>query len=239
MSMLIAEVVKEFYQGESSCHDFYHLSRVAGLAAHLCCLEGGSLEVVMAASYLHDLHRHVERSKGTHVPASECDHLVLDLLYTAKVSEELHHPILEAIHYTEKYSFSPGGRKKASIESRIVRDADNLDAIGAIGIARAFVYGGKLGEPIWEPSVSTRTEHYISGSKCPSVIHHFYQKLLRLIDDLDLPSAIQIAKERHTYLEGFLKQFENEWNQAMDGLETLPQTQVAVTCGAEDNTSGI
>ena len=101
-----------------------------------------------------------------------------------------------------------------SFEGRIVQDADKLDAIGAIGIARTFAFGGKFGSVLYDPKINpikhTSLESYHKNRS--HTINHFYEKLLLLKDLMHTKTAIKIAKKRHEYMEGFLEQFYNEWD---------------------------
>lgn len=210
----LVERVQESYEAESPAHDFAHLQRVARLAVRLARVEGGVLDVVVAASYLHDLHRSEERVRGYRVPVKECDASALRLLEEAGLPERLHGPILAAVHYTDAYTFAPGGRVPAALECQIVRDADNLDALGAIGVARAFVYGGKLEEPLWDPTVPMEPGPYRAGAHCPSVLHHFQDKLLRLHEDMDTATGRREAESRHRFMLTYMRQFQREWGAA-------------------------
>ena len=134
-------------------------------------------------------------------------------LEAQNVTEET---ILHVIAIIENISFKGGNFEQQfrSKELEIVQDADRLDAIGAIGIARAFAFGGNRNRPIYEPSSaptlhSTFEEYSVSKSH---TINHFYEKLLLLKDRLNTKTAIEIGKERHLFMEDFLKQFYNEWN---------------------------
>ena len=117
--------------------------------------------------------------------------------------------IIETISYK-------GGKKTEldSIEAKIVQDADRLDAIGAIGIARAFAYGGKKGQPIYDPTLNVREEmsleEYRKGKS--TSIHHFYEKLLKLKDLLNTETAKEMAISRQEMMEVFLGQFYLEWD---------------------------
>jgi uncharacterized protein len=128
------------------------------------------------------------------------------------LSEQEKSHILEII---ETISFK-GGQKidLGSIEAKIVQDADRIDAIGAIGIARAFAYGGKRGQQIYDPEIKVRNEmskeEYRNGKS--TSIHHFYEKLLKLKNLLNTETAKQMAIARHQFMDSFLDEFFKEWN---------------------------
>lgn len=109
-----------------------------------------------------------------------------------------------------------GGRKVelTSVEAKIVQDADRLDALGAIGIARTFAYGGHKGQAIYDPMITVRSEmtinEYRNGRS--SSIHHFYEKLLKLRDLLHTNTAKKIAERRHRFMEMYLQEFYSEWD---------------------------
>jgi len=226
MEKRLKAVIRRFFQGESSAHDYFHLERVAGFARRLWEHEGGRLDVILAASYLHDIHRHLERLRGEYVPSSECEETTLGLIDEMGLPREIHRHVLEAIAYTDRHSFGRGGRGEGSLEARIVRDADNLDAMGAIGIARAFAYGGKIGEPLWVPGAAQASQPYTPGAPASSVVHHFHEKLLRLKDDFDTPLGRKLAMERHHFMVTFLERFHEEWDHAVGGDEAMSTEEV-------------
>lgn len=189
-------------------HDWYHVDRVRRSALHICKEEGlGDPLVIELAALLHDIPDEklidtVEQGraklgsffKSNIVPANIQDHIF---------------EIIDTISYK-------GGRKieLKTIEAKIVQDADRLDAIGAIGIARAFAYGGKKGQLIYHPNIQVREkmslEEYRSGKS--TSIHHFYEKLLKLKDLLNTNTARKMAEKRQQMMLSFLEQFFQEWD---------------------------
>ena len=137
----------------------------------------------------------------------------IELLTDCGYSQDI---INEVVHIVQNCSFKGGigDNKMRSLEGLIVQDADRLDAIGAIGIARTFAYGGKKGNMIYDPLVKPQeykdAEDYKNSKG--HTINHFYEKLLKLKDLMNTVTGKQIATSRHQYLEGFLEQFYKEWN---------------------------
>jgi uncharacterized protein len=189
-------------------HAMDHLERVSQLAAELREVEGGDGAVIEAACWLHDYHRVVE-DEGDDDPAI-VEARIRRALEQAGFPRTLVQDVLDCIAFTDRYSFSGHELTSPSLEARIVRDADNLDALGAVGIARAFMYGGKLREPLWVEGVSPRAT-YRSGPTS-SVLHHFFEKLLRVRDDMLTPTGRAMADERHDYMIGFLTRLRREWD---------------------------
>jgi uncharacterized protein len=208
---LIALVIED-YVPDSPTHDHSHLGRVANLARKICRAEGGNVLVVACAAWLHDLHR--QAGGDFFVPPEDMDERAQALMVSAAIPEAFHAPILNAAHYTDRYSFSDRLPFEASIESRAVRDADILDAIGAIGIARAFTFGGAYNIPLWVDSPSTEPvalDVYVQSRRPASTLHHFHEKLLRLPLELETPTAIELARRRSGYMTRFVEEFTQEW----------------------------
>lgn len=189
-------------------HSLDHLDRVASLGLELHEKEGGDRVVIQAASYLHDYHR-VAEVEGVDDPV-ELEQRIRGALDAVSFPATRVETVLECIAFTDRYSFAGHGLAAPSLEARIVRDADNLDALGAVGIARAFMFGASLGEPLWVEGVTPETT-YRSGPTS-SVLHHFFEKLLRVRDDMLTPTGRLLAEDRHDYMLGFLAQLQSEWN---------------------------
>lgn len=225
----VAPAFSEGAPGYDPCHDIHHLDRVARTAAHLARAEKADERVVTAAAYLHDLDR---TGAPDRIAAARAE------LEAEGVDAALTERILEAVDRHKDKSFAPGGVRPASLEARVLSDADKLEAIGAIGIARAFSFGGLKGRPLWagapdlampqenvrgaehpwidELSAREKDKLYISGAK-GATIDHFFEKLLRLRPDFATEAGKRMAEERHAFLRTFLTQFFDEWNAAAPG----------------------
>lgn len=192
----IEEYVRNNIKSHDGGHDWWHINRVRDLSLFICKGEGkGDLLTVEISALLHDIgdQKFREHSAGDHIM------LIRNLLENLCLEKEL---IGEVIFINENISYSKGARPEAvSPEFMAVQDADRIDAIGAIGIARAFNYGGYINNSIWDPE----------GLQ-PSTVAHFYDKLLKLKDLINTETGRQIAMDRHKYLESYLIQFYKEWN---------------------------
>ena len=207
---ILAKTEKFVYEQliqDASGHDWYHIDRVRKLALHIAKQERkGDLFTIEMAALLHDI-------PDDKLNESEKDgQAKLDgWLERMKIDRDTAEHIQRII---STISFSAGQENLPSIEASIVQDADRLDAIGAIGIARTFAYGGKKGQPMYDPEVEVRhdmtKEEYRNGKS--SSVHHFYEKLLLLKDRLNTETARAIAKERHQYMVDFLQEFYKEWD---------------------------
>jgi uncharacterized protein len=212
MQELLIEQAENFVRNElgddATGHDWYHVDRVRRNALHICKLENsGDPFIIEMAALLHDipdgkLNTSIEQGKAK-----------LDSFFKSiKISDEIKGRIEEIIN-----SISYQGGRKMELktpEAKIVQDADRLDAMGAIGIARAFAYGGKKGQPIYDPAIQVREEMSLEEyRKGPSTsIHHFYEKLLKLKDLLNTATAKKMAENRHQMMLSFLERFYQEWD---------------------------
>ncbi|QDH22734.1 HD domain-containing protein [Saccharibacillus brassicae] len=213
-----AALAQRELEHEGSGHDWWHIRRVTELAKRIGAAEGADLFICELAALLHDL----ADEKLVADPESGIRRTANWMLEHG-VAEADTDRIMEII---ATMSFKGGsGRPMSTLEGRVVQDADRLDAIGAIGIARTFVYSGKKGRPMHDPNLPVRQnmtpEEYRSGND--TAINHFYEKLLLLKDRLNTPCGRRIADSRHAYMEEFLERFDREWNGAdlLDGEEPL------------------
>ncbi|MCM3715554.1 HD domain-containing protein [Halalkalibacter oceani] len=198
--------VKAQLENEGTGHDWDHIRRVTRQAEEIAEIEGADRHIVTLAALLHDLI-------DDKVVTSEEEGL-------ARVNEWLAQLALPAgaqahiIEIITTMSFKGGNNKPMStLEGQVVQDADRLDALGAIGIARTFLYAGSKGQPMYDPAVRVRenmtAEQYRHGKS--SAVHHFYEKLLKLKSLMNTNEAKRRAERRHAFMEQFLEQFYQEW----------------------------
>lgn len=201
------EYVRRELEGEGSGHDWWHIVRVTRLAQEIAEKENADEFICTLAALLHDI---------ADEKLNECEAYglkkVKDFLTTQSLDEQLIEVILEII---SSISFKGGhGVKPELLEAKVVQDADRLDAIGAIGIARCFLYAGFRGHLMYDPNISPRTqmskEEYRSNEG--TAINHFYEKLLKLKDRMNTDTARQMAESRHRFMEQYLEQFAQEWH---------------------------
>lgn len=201
--------VKKQLENAESGHNWFHMERVYNNALLIAKEETCNLEVVQLAALLHD----IADSKFHDGDETVGPKVARDFLTSKNVSEATINHVVKII---ENISFKGGNfeKKFTSKELEIVQDADRLDAIGAVGIARTFNYGGYKNREIYnpeiEPNLKMSKEEY-KNSTAPT-INHFYEKLLLLKDKMNTESAKKIAQQRHAFMETFLEQFYNEWN---------------------------
>ena len=203
------ELVKQKLEGTESGHDWFHIERVWKLSLHIQQKEGGDKLVIELASLLHDI-ADPKFHNGDETIATK---IVTQFLTEQKVDPEI---IYKVIFIIENMSFKNrnDAPKDLPLELKIVQDADRLDAIGAIGIARTFNFGGYKNNLMYHPDIEpklnqTKQEYKKSNG---TTINHFYEKLLLLKDLLNTKTAKEIAEHRHQFMLQFLDEFYKEWN---------------------------
>jgi len=206
---VLIEQIRGHFENETSGHDWFHMQRVYKLAMHLQQYEGGDVEIIALAALLHDISDHKmnggELNAGGKVAAGILEGLGYPSKTIQKVAEIVDGVSFKGAHVADNMS---------SVEAQIVQDADRLDAIGAIGIARAFAYGGSRNRPMYIPGFEPELhDTFAAYAKAQShTINHFHEKLLLLKDRMHTATARQIATERHALMEDFLTHFHREWD---------------------------
>lgn len=202
----VKDYVKKFHTSDSTGHDFHHVMRVYRNALNIQQSAGGDYFIISVASLLHDTIDD-KLNKSEHAVEEARDYLR---------SFAIEEAVVERILYAMQAVSFKGGKnefKVKSIEDEIVQDADRLDALGAIGIARTFIFGGAKNHEMHDPEIDARedmtTREYRHGKN--TMINHFYEKLLKLSELMHTETAKKLAAERHKFMEDYLKQFYGEW----------------------------
>jgi uncharacterized protein len=201
--LISIERARQQYEGADAIHDFDHVLRVLALAERLAREEGADLEIVRTATLLHDVARVEETDRLAH------DHAQAGADVARKLLAGNSPDRVEAVaHAIAAHRFRSGPAPQ-TIEAKVLHDADKLDAIGAIGVARAFAYGGHEGQRLWaevppgyEESPDTRGDH--------TPVHEYVIKLVKIRDRLLTASARQLAWERHAFMVAFFERLERE-----------------------------
>lgn len=198
--------IQERFQNDYSGHDYYHSIRVYKLATSICKGENADIEIVQLAALLHDVDDY--KLFGGNVGTSSNAEAFLISNKIADIQIKAICDIIASISFKGTDTQIP-----KSLEGKIVQDADRLDAIGAIGIARTFAYGGSKNRsmhiPNQKPREDMNLEEYTKSNG--TTINHFYEKLLKLKALMNTETAKTLAESRHKYMENFLNEFLNEW----------------------------
>lgn len=200
--------VKQELKNAEGGHDWWHIERVWKTAKHIAKIEQVDLLVVELSALLHD----IADSKFHDGDESIGPQKASAFLHTLEIEENV---INHVIHIIENISFK-GGKEAQTFQSTeldVVQDADRLDALGAIGIARTFNYGGFKNREIYNPTIPSNlnmTKEEYKKSTAPS-INHFYEKLLLLQELMNTATGKAMAAKRHQFMESYLKQFYSEW----------------------------
>lgn len=198
--------IHEVFEKEGSGHDWWHISRVRNLALKIAENEGGNFFIIELSALLHDLD-------DWKLIGSQKENRSELWLKETGLDKNISKKILQVIN---EVSFKGAGVEThaTSLEAKIVQDADRLDAIGAIGIARTFAYGGSKRRLIYHPEIKPEMHMDFESYKKSTAptINHFYEKLFLIKDRLNTKTAKKIALQRHNFMEQFLVQFFNEWD---------------------------
>ena len=200
------EFAKAAFQDDCSGHDYFHTLRVCKMAARIAEEENANLLIVQLAALLHDVDD-IKLSPETHVNKDRA----VGFLKKHDVSEAMIKTIcgiIDEVSFRGTDSTAP-----ETIEGKCVQDADRLDAIGAIGIARTFAYGGShnriMHDPEIRPAVSMNADEY--RSHVSTTINHFSEKLFQLKSMMNTDTAARIAEQREDYMKAFISEFLDEW----------------------------
>lgn len=205
-----AAYVRKKLEGEGSGHDWWHIQRVWNMAKRLTTDTNGQvhLHTVELAALLHDIADHKFHNGDTTIGPK----VARDWLHSLNVQEDVIQHVSEIV---TDISYKGAGVKTPmqTIEGKIVQDADRLDAIGAIGIARAFAYGGHKSRELYNPDIDPTMHSNFDAYKNDDghTLNHFYEKLFLLKGRMNTDAAKKIAQERHTFMENYVSTFLQEW----------------------------
>ncbi len=202
------QFVKQQLAGAEGGHDWWHVQRVWHLAKHIAIAEKADMLVVELAALLHDIADPKFHNGDEQLGLM----LAAEFLVSQNVDKQV---ILQVVAIIDNVSFKGGNVERTfrSPELDVVQDADRLDAIGAIGIARTFNYGGFRNREMYNPDIKPHlhmTKEEYRNSTAPT-INHFYEKLLLLKDRMNTNTGKQMAESRHRFMEQFLDEFYAEW----------------------------
>jgi len=204
----IAERIKARFMTESSGHDWYHIQRVWALARQIARQEGANQEIAELAALVHDIADWKFHDGDESVGPREAERLLVQ----EGVSPAIIAPVVEIV---ATISFKGAGvaTPMRTLEGQCVQDADRLDAIGAIGIARCFAYGGHAGRLIYDPDLPPIRHDSAAAYKSAkgTSLNHFHEKLFLLKDRMTTSSGRALAEIRHRFMEDFVRQFLEEW----------------------------
>ena len=199
--------VKSMIVSSFSGHDFEHTNRVVRAAIKIAAKEGGDITVIRFGALLHDIGDYKFNNGDEKIGPERAR----KWLHSQKLDDSLINQVVEIV---ATVSFKGEGIPSPSLEGMIVQDADRLDAIGAIGIARCFAFGGSRERNMFNPSELNNykkpTPNEYKNNK-RSTLTHFYDKLLSISDELNTRTAREMSQQRHQFMTNFLDQFFLEW----------------------------
>ncbi len=195
------------YRGADATHDFDHVLRVLALAERLAEEEGADLDILRTAVLLHDVARSEERSDyGLEIDA-EIDHAILGARMARVILADQPPDFVDAVaHAIEAHRYR-NAIEPRTIEAKVLFDADKLDSIGAVGVARAFAFGGAMGQPLWG---DVSVDYVPGGDEAHTPHHEFHLKLKHIKDRLYTSTGKRIAEARHQVMAAFYEQMAAE-----------------------------
>jgi len=200
--------IKKLLSGEGTGHDWFHIDRVVKNAKHIAKKEGGDLFIIELAALLHDIADWKFNDGDTTIGAKKTK----EWLETLKMEVEDVKKVAEIVEHIS-YKGGTNTYKMRTTEGKIVQDADRLDAIGAVGIARVFAFGGSMKRAIHDPTIKPKLLKSFEAYKKrkQTSINHFYEKLLLLKDKMNTKEGKRLAQKRHEFMEKYLVRFLKEW----------------------------
>ncbi len=207
--MITIEQAREYYPAGDPAHDFDHVLRVLAMARRLAVAEGADLEIVETAALLHDVARADERATG-------CDHAVESARRAGDILAAVPAERREAVEHAIAAHRFRNSEVPNTLEAKVLYDADKLDSMGAIGVARAYAVAGMCGQRLWaelddgwaERKATQRQHHDLNAAHTP--VHEFAFKLKRLPGTLFTPTARAIAVQRHAFMLDYFSRLERE-----------------------------
>ena len=210
----VAGHIQSRFLSESSGHDWYHIKRVWQLTRQIAAQEGANSEIAELGALVHDIADWKFHGGDESLGPREAERLLIE----EGAPPDVIAPVVDIVA-TISYKGAGVSTAMQTLEGRCVQDADRLDAIGAIGIARCFAYGGHAGRLMYdpnEPPVMHQTAEAYKAAKGTS-LNHFYEKLFLLKERMNTPSGRALAEARHQFMEDFVARFLDEWNVAAPG----------------------
>lgn len=196
--------VQEYFEKDATGHNIDHLERTLNYARYLQSKEGGDEIVISISAFIHDIHRILGSEKGRFVSPVESLPVVAEFLEDIDITTEQKEHIMYSIEHHEEYNFGEGGVKVSDIESKILQDADNLDAIGAVGLVRTLNYSSAHGIKYYDPTVPLYQNEYNESKEDASTIHHINNKLIRLGDYMNTATAKALADKKTKLMKDFM-----------------------------------
>ena len=213
INKLMPIVIKMCKNNKTGGHDIDHFKRTMKIALYLQSKEGGDSLIIGIASFLHDIHRLMQSKQGKYITPKESLEEVSEIIKLSKIelTNEQIEKILFCVEHHEDYNWS--GFNVDDINTLILQDADNLDAIGAIGIGRSFGYAALNNQVFYDESIPLETfDGYEEKLKDVSNIHFLNNKLIKLGDNMNTKTAKLIAKDRVDFIKKFIDEYIKEWN---------------------------
>ncbi len=204
--------IQKKFHWEKTWHDIYHLKRVVSLANHIQKIEWWDKEIILISALLHDIHRIIANERGTYCEPKESLTIISELLQDIKIKESKKNHILHCIEFHEEFNFWNWKKTVNDIETLILQDADNLDSMWAIWIARTFAFWWAINRSIFDPEHKLDNDIEFNNYKKDISSYHFlYNYNLNLKNNMNTKTAKTMAKERHQFLDHFLNEFMSEW----------------------------